>query len=476
MAELSEINDKFDKLSREVLLLSRNTLLVNLRFLDSALSQFEYVSQDEFTLLTDGKHLFYNPRHVLKAYRTEKEAVTRDYLHIVLHCVFRHMYGVLNMNRAIWDVACDIAVEAAITDLGLKAVTAKRENAQSVILRSLQKETGKLTAERIYYYYLNKRLDALEIEQLRSIFGADDHELWYWGIPIIEIQKKPKKPAELSGLGSSSEGYVRKTLIPGDYRYQEDRNEAVSNRVNQLQEQIWKEISERMQIELETFQKKRGDVPGNMLQNLNAINREKYDYADFLRKFAVRGEVMEINDEEFDYIYYSYGLKLYEKMPLIEPLEYKEVKRIKEFVIVIDTSGSVMGEEVQTFIQKTYNILKSTESFFSRINLHIIQCDADIREHVKITTQDEFDAWIKTMKIKGLGGTDFRPAFVKVNELIEQREFFNLKGLIYFTDGYGVFPEHKPEYETAFVFVNNECENPEVPPWAMKMVFQKEEL
>ena len=231
-----------------------------------------------------------------------------------------------------------------------------------------------------------------------------------------------------------------------------------------------------MQVDMETFGKQRGDSAGNMLQNLQAVNREKYDYAEFLRKFAVRGEVMKINDEEFDYIFYTYGLKLYEKMPLIEPLEYKEVKRIREFVIAIDTSGSVVGEEVQAFIQKTYNVLKSTESFFSKINLHIIQCDADIQEHVKITTQDEFDAWIKTMEIKGLGGTDFRPVFSKVDELIKQHEFFNLKGLIYFTDGYGVFPEYKPAYETAFVFVNDEYENPEVPSWAIKLVLQREEI
>lgn len=75
---------------------------------------------------------------------------------------------------------------------------------------------------------------------------------------------------------------------------------------------------------------------------------------------------MKVNPDEFDYIFYTYGLKLYENMPLIEPLEYREVKRIREFVIAIDTSGSVAGEQVQRFVQKTYNILKSTESFFRR--------------------------------------------------------------------------------------------------------------
>ena len=242
------------------------------------------------------------------------------------------------------------------------------------------------------------------------------------------------------------------------------------------QRRIWKEISERIQLELETYSKSIGDTAGKLIQNLSVINREKYDYASFLRKFAVHGEALMINDEEFDYIFYTYGLKLYENMPLVEPLEYKDVKRIKEFVIAIDTSGSVMGEEVQAFMQKTYNILKSTETFFSRINIHIIQCDAEIQEHVKISSQEEFDTWIDNMEIKGFGGTDFRPVFSKVDELINNHEFFNLKGLIYFTDGYGEFPRVKPNYETAFVFIDSFLQEPEVPSWAIKIILRKDEL
>ena len=101
------------------------------------------------------------------------------------------------------------------------------------------------------------------------------------------------------------------------------------------------------------------------------------------------------------------------------------------------------------------------------MNLHIIQCDADIQEHVKITRQEEFDEYIKTMTIKGLGGTDFRPVFRKVDELIKAKEFANLKGLIYFTDGFGDFPARKPDYNTAFVFIDDNYNNPEVPPWAI---------
>jgi len=120
--------------------------------------------------------------------------------------------------------------------------------------------------------------------------------------------------------------------------------------------------------------------------------------------------------------------------------------------------------------------LKSTESFFSKINVHIIQCDAEIQEDVKITSQQEFDDYLKRMQIQGLGGTDFRPVFAYVEGLRKRKEFQNLKGLIYLTDGYGIFPGRKPDYKTAFVFVEDAYNNPKVPPWAIKLVLQKDEI
>ena len=59
----------------------------------------------------------------------------------------------------------------------------------------------------------------------------------------------------------------------------------------------WAEIAQRMQVDMETFGKLKGDTPGAMTQNLQAVNREKYDYTAFLKKFAVMGEAMKINDD-----------------------------------------------------------------------------------------------------------------------------------------------------------------------------------
>ena len=145
-------------------------------------------------------------------------------------------------------------------------------------------------------------------------------------------------------------------------------------------------------------------------------------------------------------------------------------------MIAVDTSGSTSGELVQRFLQKTYNILKTNEGYFSRVNIHIIQCDAAIQEHVKISCEEEFDSYISTMSIKGLGGTDFRPVFDLVDRLMEEGEIADLKGLIYFTDGRGTFPARKPEYETAFIFLDNEYNDPDVPPWAIRLVLQNEDI
>ena len=51
-----------------------------------------------------------------------------------------------------------------------------------------------------------------------------------------------------------------------------------------------------------------------------------------------------------------------------------------------------------------------------------------------------------------------------------------LKGLIYFTDGCGEFPKKKPDYDTAFVFIDDEYNNYDVPAWAIKLVLKKDEI
>ena len=80
------------------------------------------------------------------------------------------------------------------------------------------------------------------------------------------------------------------------------------------------------------------------------------------------------------------------------------------------------------------------------------------------------------MVLKGFGGTDFRPVFEYVNEMNSAGEFTDFKGLIYFTDGYGTYPSKPPDYQTAFVFIDDEYNNYNVPSWAIKIILQSHEL
>jgi len=227
-------------------------------------------------------------------------------------------------------------------------------------------------------------------------------------------------------------------------------------------------------VEIETMAK---DDTSPLVQSLRQMNRKRQSYTQFLRRFGAYGEVMRLSEDEFDYTYYTYGLSTYGNLPLVEPLEYKDSNVVREFVIAIDTSFSVHGDEVNAFLRKTYNILKATESFSTKINLHIIQCDVKVQHDEKITTQAELDLYMQDMLLYGFGGTDFRPVFEYVDQLIADKEFTNLKGLIYFTDGYGEFPERPPLYKTAFAFVSDDpMFDPKVPPWAIKLILDPEDI
>ena len=60
--------------------------------------------------------------------------------------------------------------------------------------------------------------------------------------------------------------------------------------------------------------------------------------------------------------------------------------------------------------------------------------------------------------------------------MIEKGEFYHLKGLIYFTDGKGTYPAKMPSYQTAFIFMQEEYEDTEVPAWAVKLIVDTEDL
>jgi predicted metal-dependent peptidase len=424
-------------IARDVLGLTRDTLMVALRFLSPALGQPVFLDTGREQFATDGHVLAFGSQSLLDHYQISREQVARDYLHLILHLVLLHPCASQKARPEYWDLACDIAVEAIIDELNLVETQCPGAPARKALTSQLKEEAHALTAERLYRFFLDQALPDVTLLHWQEQVFRDDHREW------------PMR------------------ITPPDAEQQETQKKA---------RERWETISSRIQVDLETLSQRWGTRSGTLTAAIERANQSRVDYRSFLQRFMVLGESMQVNDDEFDMVFYTYGLSLYRNLPLIEPLEYKEVPQIRDLVIAIDTSASCSGAMVQNFIRKTGAILSQNVAFFQTFNVYLIQCDAKVQSVVHLTKPDDFTRYAASGQLCGFGGTDFRPVFRLVDDMIEQKMFTHLKGLIYFTDGLGTFPEHKPPYETAFVFLSDDGGQVAVPPWAIKLILHEEDL
>ncbi|MCR5596477.1 MAG: VWA-like domain-containing protein [Lachnospiraceae bacterium] len=412
----------------EIIKNAENGIIMNLRFFAPAVAAIRWEPRvNTACIACGGEVCFYDPALVIRKFRREPNSIIRSYLHVLLHFIFRHNYDYASKRTELWDLACDIATENVIMELGLYQTTLKDDPERAVKLKTLKDRAGGLHAQALYRLLLVEEPSERETEDLIRLFKRDDHYLW-----------APTESLEVS-----------------------------------LEQ--WKKISERIKADLKSFSKGHTDSE-SLRAALEDATKERIDYTDFLRRFMVSEESIRVNDEEFDYIYYTYGLSTYGNMPLIEPLEYADASKIKEFVIAIDTSSSCKGELVEAFLRRTVSIISDAENFFNQYNVHIIQCDSEVRSDTVVHNNEELEAFIASAKLTGFGSTDFRPVFAYVDDLRQNGVFCNLRGIIYFTDGYGVYPASMPEYDTAFVFLKDDSQAPEVPDWAIRIVLDEDQV
>ena len=417
-------------LAGNVLELARDEILMSFRFLDRSLMELKTEMRPGIEGVSSSDSvMYYDPVYILKASQRDFKYPARILFHVLLHHIFAHPFTGERTDAVLWDLACDIAVESVIADLHEPCITLDADLGTAGMLRVLREDIGPLSAEKVYKYFKKNPLTPSRVLEYERAFKKDEHDLWH----------------------SSSEGEIV------------------------ISEEEWKKIARQVLAEIRNFSEK-GTAAESLERNLSEGAAVKYDYTRLLEHFVVMGENLHLSDDEFDYIYYTYGLEKYNGMPFIEPLEYRDEKRIRDFVIAIDTSASCSGETVRKFIRHTFDLLKKSESFFRKINVHIVQCDSEVKSDDRITDIGELDRFLEGMRLFGGGATDFRPVFSYVNELRENREFDDLRGMIYFTDGYGIYPEKKPDFDVIFAFLNEDPGRMSPPAWSMKAVIEEEEL
>ncbi len=134
-------------------------------------------------------------------------------------------------------------------------------------------------------------------------------------------------------------------------------------------------------------------------------------------------------------------------------------KRLRA-VIAIDTSAST-EDFLPAFIGEFSAIIRT----FGHFEVTLIQCDNEIR---KVETYaDRLPALSKMGKLKGGGGTDFRPVF----HYLDAHPELAPDVLVFFTDGYGTAPDKQPAFPVLWVLTPDS----EIPAtWGQSITMQKD--
>ncbi len=127
-----------------------------------------------------------------------------------------------------------------------------------------------------------------------------------------------------------------------------------------------------------------------------------------------------------------------------------KIRRRHRLLVAIDTSGSIGQPELDTFFKEVFFLWRAGADF------DIVECDTRVNRRYPYRGQPP-------THLSGRGGTDF-------NEALDLATRDRPDGLIYFTDGDGIYPEKKPDYETAFVFVKKSEKMDRIPGWAKKLL------
>lgn len=453
----------------------RTELYLSMRFMGPALGSLGFAMDlSTRTVGTDAVYIRFNPTYLLQTYIERPEILNRTYMYMLMHCLFRHMFSAKQHEDAqLWDLCCDIAVESVVDSMDYPTILRVTSDFRQEWYEKLEKEVSVLTAEKLYQYFMLRKRDPYLEESLRQEFLLCDHSFW---------QRMEKEPPQEQ---NKNQPPVPQENPQMDSDQQENAGEKTSDATplgkTDPKEDEWKEHAKRIESDMETYAKDAAADAGKLAWMLKLSSRERKSYKEFLKRFAVVREEVSVDMDSFDYGFYMYGLQHYGNMPLIEENEFREAKKIEELVIAIDTSASCKEKLVQQFLNETGAILKHQESFFHKVHIRIIECDNQIQKDIPIKNLDEIGKYTEQFSVSGGYGTDFRPVFSYVEKLRNSGELKNLKGLMYFTDGYGEYPKKPTDYQTVFVFYGDDTpqktfsgEPIKVPDWAVKLYLSED--
>jgi predicted metal-dependent peptidase len=162
-----------------------------------------------------------------------------------------------------------------------------------------------------------------------------------------------------------------------------------------------------------------GDVPGDLQRILDRIRHQSIDWRREMADF-VKDAMSTRND-------WSRSARRHAWQPVIYPR--KRADEIGKVVFARDTSGSVSNQQLSAYSALITECLSETGC-----SGLVLDADAAIKDEIELAPGDECP-----LSAKGGGGTDFRPVFNRVDELVAMGE--HIAGVVYITDLCGRAPD-----------------------------------
>ena len=391
------------------------------------------VTEEKPFCYTDGNGIYFGEKQLLFQTASKgSELAVLGLCHTILHCLFLHPFRAVGKDADIYDVACDLTVAYYVDDLGAPFGDRKHIEYRKHLYKSIIEQFGGITESFCSAYLAG--VDKEKLEEIGNAIRVCSHFMWRRG--------EQRENDGASGQDNRDEG-------------EEDKNA----------EKQWIEIAKKIIPRL-------GKDQRELQRRLENVTGGKRDYRKLLERFIKTSE-KRTPDDDFDYIFYCYGLSLYKNVPLIENLETSDAKDYSQIVVAIDVSGSTAGEPVKVFLREVYSIC-SQISERDNLKLRIIQCDSDIRSDEIIDGDEDFKNKMKNFKLEGGGGTDFRPVFERLE--LDKKRGAKIRALLYFTDGYGTFPTENPDFKVCFLLYGENADEIRTPYFSYKIVLDKDDL
>lgn len=341
---------------------------------------------------TDGRLLFFHPEGYGNLKPAERDAV---FLHELLHAALLHPSRRGVRDPELFNIAADIVVNGMVA-------SEKNVALPKAAIRDTKLEH--LSVEEIYELLLKKA------------------KVKRPALPLADLLR----PGLMGSAVDEKEGANGGSHDPaGELHDLHDRSALEAH---------WKQAIQ--QAKVLASRQGQGSLPAGMQRHLGEIADPQIDWRSQLWRYLVRTPT---DFTGFDRRFLHRGLYL----------DHLEGESVQVFVC-IDTSGSIVDEQMSLFIGEVSGILSS----YPMLDCRLWYADTDCYGPYTISGIREIP------RPEGGGGTNFRPFFKAAMEAWSgDQEAI----CIYLTDGYGDFPEEAPQLPVLWVIVPGGLPSDDIP-------------